>query len=104
TGSEIATARAHNAKPIIIVSDNGSYGTIRMHQEKRYPQRSYGTGLMSPDFAAIGRAHGCLGLTITRNDEVDAAILEALAHDGPVLLHVVTSLKHISPSMTLSRT
>lgn len=101
TGAELATALANGANPIIVLSDNASYGTIRMHQEKRYPGRVYGTGLTSPDFAAIARAHGCRSITVERNEEAEPAIVTALAHDGPFLIHVKSSLRHISPSMTL---
>ncbi len=98
TGAELATACARGAKPIVILSDNASFGTIRMHQERRYPRRVHGTGLTNPDFAAIGRAHGCLTLTVARNEDAEPALLEALAYDGPALLHVKTSLRHISPT------
>lgn len=101
TGAELATARAAGANPVIVVSDNGSYGTIRMHQEKRQPRRVHGTSLINPDFAAIARAHGCHAIQVRRNEETDSAIVDALAHNGPVLIHVVTSLSHISPTLTL---
>ena len=102
TGAELATALATGGKPIIVLSDNGSYATIRMHQEKRYPGRVLGTGLTSPDFAAIARAHGCLAITVARNEDAEPAIVEALAYDGACLIHVKSSLNHISPSMTLT--
>ena len=60
TGQEMATAIAHGAKRLVvsIVVDNGSYGTIRMHQEREYPGRVSGSDLGNPDFAALARAFG----------------------------------------------
>jgi acetolactate synthase-1/2/3 large subunit len=101
TGTECATARAYLANPIIIVSDNGSYGTIRMHQEKKFPKREYATRLVNPDFAQLARSFGFESLTVTKNEEAEPAFLEALASKSPFLIHVRTSLKHISPSLTL---
>ncbi|MBK0400252.1 acetolactate synthase [Limibaculum sp. M0105] len=102
TGNELATARAAGARPIIVIANNGSYGTIRQHQERAYPHRTAATDLANPDFAAWGAAFGALGLTISRDDEAPAAVARALAHDGPVVIDARTSLEAISANATLT--
>ncbi|SDX51719.1 acetolactate synthase-1/2/3 large subunit [Albimonas donghaensis] len=102
TGSELATAAAEGATPIIVISDNGYYGTIRLHQEKAFPGRIAGTRLKNPDFAAWGRAFGALGLTVTTPEEAAEAVDAALAHDGPVVIHAKSSVEAISPFATIS--
>ncbi|MCH8952548.1 MAG: acetolactate synthase [Proteobacteria bacterium] len=103
TGNELATAMAVGAKPKIIVSNNGSYGTIRLHQERDHPGRVSATGLTNPDFAAWGRSFGALGLTVSDPDQVAAVVAEALAHDGPVVVDVKSSLEAISAYTTISK-
>ena len=103
TGNELATAVAVGAKPKIIVSNNGSYGTIRLHQERDHPRRISATGLTNPDFAAWGRSFGALGLTVERPEQVAKKVTEALAHDGPVVIDVKSSLEAISAYTTISK-
>jgi acetolactate synthase-1/2/3 large subunit len=103
TGNELATAIAVGARPKIIISNNGSYGTIRLHQERDYPRRVSATGLTNPDFAAWGRSFGALGLTVTDPDEIAAAVAAALDHDGPVVIDVISSLEAISAYTTISK-
>ena len=67
-GQEFATAVQHGANIVIVVVDNGMYGTIRMHQEREYPTRVYGTELKNPDFAAYARAFGGHGETVEKTD------------------------------------
>ena len=102
TGSELATAAATGAKPIVVISDNGTYGTIRLHQEKAYPGRVHGTALANPDFAAWGRSFGALGLTVETPEDAEAAAKAALAHDGPAVIHVKASAEAISPYATIA--
>lgn len=102
TGGELATAIQYGAKPKLFVADNGSYGTIRLHQEKRYPGRVSGTVLRNPDFAALARAHGALGLRIDAEGEVERVVGEALAADAAVVVHVRTSLQRLSAYATLA--
>ena len=64
------------------------YGTIRMHQERAYPARVHGTGLANPDFAALARAYGALGETVSRTDEFAPAFERALSAGRPALLHL----------------
>lgn len=91
-GGELITAVAYGLPVVVIVSDNRSYATIRIHQERDHPGRVVATDLLNPDFAAVARAHGALGLTVREEGEIEAALREALAHGGPALVHVHTSL------------
>lgn len=101
TGSELATAMQCGAAPVLIVSDNGSYGTIRMHQEKHFPGRVGMTALTNPDFAAMATSYGALGLRVETAGEIEDAIARALSADGPVVISVKTSLQHISAAATI---
>jgi acetolactate synthase-1/2/3 large subunit len=97
TGSELATAVQYGAKVKTFISNNGSYGTIRMHQELAYRGRVHGTELRNPDFAKWAESFGALGLTIRTIEEASGAVQRALAHDGPVVVDVKTALDHITP-------
>ncbi|GAP37169.1 thiamine pyrophosphate-requiring enzyme [Piscinibacter sakaiensis] len=94
TGQELATATAHGAgrgagKLISVVVDNGSYGTIRMHQEREYPGRVSGSDLFNPDFAALARAYGWhAGPAVARTEDFEPALEAALAADRPALIHL----------------
>ena len=102
TGQELATAIQYNVAVKIILSDNGSYGTIRTHQEKNFPHRVSGTELVNPDFAAWGRSFGAQGVTIAPGDDVEAKVAEVLAHKGCSVLHVKSSRESLSAFTTLS--
>lgn len=78
TINELSTARQHGADIIVIVANNGRYGTIRMHQEKTYPGRVSGTDLFNPDYATLAAAYGGTGHTITHNDQFAEAYTQAL--------------------------
>ncbi|TML57171.1 MAG: thiamine pyrophosphate-binding protein [Actinobacteria bacterium] len=95
-GSELATAVARRLPLVVVLSNNGSYGTIRMAQEQEFPGRSIATDLVNPDFARMAEAYGALGLTASEPGDVEPALRHALAHDGPVLVEVKTSLSWIS--------
>jgi acetolactate synthase-1/2/3 large subunit len=79
TLNELSTARQHGAAPIVIVANNGRYGTIRMHQERHYPGRVSGTDLANPDFAALARAYGGHGEVVEDDAEFPAAFARAAA-------------------------
>ncbi|MDO5648250.1 thiamine pyrophosphate-binding protein [Paracoccus sp. (in: a-proteobacteria)] len=83
TLNELSTAAQYGAKPIVIVANNGRYGTIRMHQEKHYPGRVSGTDLANPDFAALARAYGGFGVVV--QDDADFADAFAQARDAGTL-------------------
>ena len=100
-GQEFATAVQYNAKIIIIVVDNGMYGTIRMHQEREYPGRISGTQLRNPDFAALARAYGGHGETVTTNAEFETAFVRARDSGLPAILHLKINPEGITPQTTL---
>jgi acetolactate synthase I/II/III large subunit len=85
-GQELATAMQYGGKPIILVINNGLYGTIRMHQQRRHPGRVSGTELMNPDFAMYAQAFGAYGETVTRTEDFAAAFARARKSGGAALL------------------
>ena len=101
TGNELATAIQYRLPVTVIVANNNSYGTIRLHQEKWFPGRTIATELRNPDFARMAEAFGAKAFRIDRNADIDAALEGALAADGPSLIEVRTSLEHISAFTTL---
>ncbi len=101
TGSELATAVQYGAKVKTFISNNGSFATIRMHQEIAYRGRVHGTALRNPDFAKWAESFGALGLTVASIAEAPEAVARALAHDGPVVVDVKTAVEHISPFATI---
>ena len=82
--------------------DNGSYGTIRMHQEREFPRRVSGSDLVNPDFAALARAYGWHGETVERTAQFEPALEQALAADRPSLIHLRLDIEVISPRTTIS--
>jgi acetolactate synthase-1/2/3 large subunit len=103
TGQELATAVAHGATKLVsIVVDNGSYGTIRMHQEREYPGRVSGSALVNPDFAALARAYGWHAARVERTAEFEPAFAQALAAGRPTLLHLKLDAEVITSRTTLS--
>jgi acetolactate synthase-1/2/3 large subunit len=106
TGQELATAVQYQAAPIIVVFNNGMYGTIRMHQEREFPARIYGTQLANPHFALLAQAYGCSGAVVERTDEFAPALAQALAHTHarrtPALIELRCDPEVITPNATLS--
>ena len=102
-GQELATAAQYGIDLLVIVADNGSYGTIRMHQEKEYPKRISATGLENPDFAALARAFGGWAETVETTDAFTPALDEALKRKGIRLLHCKTDVEQISNATTISK-
>lgn len=101
-GQELATAVQHGANMLVIVVDNGGYGTIRMHQEREYPMRLSGTALRNPDFALLATAYGCWSQTVTTTEEFAPALDRALALTGVRLLHLKTDIEVITNGTTIS--
>lgn len=101
-GQELATAVQYGAKTIIVLLNNGVYGTIRMHQEREYPQHQSGSKLKNPDFAALARAYGYAGVRITRTGEFEAAFKDALARQEGTLIEVMIDEEVITTRGTLS--
>jgi acetolactate synthase-1/2/3 large subunit len=102
TGQELATAIQHGGKPKIVLSDNGSYGTIRLHQERHFPGRVSGTELVNPDFSLWAKSFGAHTVTIAAGDDVTAKVREALEFDGPAVIHAKSSRESLSAFTTLS--
>ena len=102
TGQEIATAVQYGANFVAVVVNNGLYGTIRMHQEREYPGRVYGTGLRNPDFAAYARAFGGHGETVERTEDFAPAYERAAASGKPAIVEVKIDPDAITPATTLS--
>jgi acetolactate synthase-1/2/3 large subunit len=98
-GQELATAVQYGAAVIIVVLNNGMYGTIRMHQEMHYPERVSGTELVNPDFAALAQAYGAHGEVVERTEDFAAAFERARAAGKPALIEV-----RIDPEIITSRT
>ena len=101
-GQELATAVQHGAKSVIVLLNNGMYGTIRMHQEKEYPQHVSGSHLDNPDFAALARAYGYAGVRITRTDEFEAELLAALQRGEGTLIEIMLDPEVITTRASLS--
>ena len=102
SGQELATAVQYDAAIVVIVVNNASYGTIRMHQERHYPHRVTGTDLRNPDFAALARAYGAHGELVSDQAGFAPAVERALAAERPALVEVRTDLEQISPAKTIS--
>ncbi len=101
-GQELATAVQHGAKSIILLLNNGMYGTIRMHQEREYPQRVAGTALHNPDFVALARAYGYAGVSIRKSADFEAELLAALERPEGTVIEVVLEPELISTRGTLA--
>ena len=101
-GQEFATAVQYGVPILVVLIDNGLYGTIRMHQERVFPGRIVGTGLRNPDFAAYARAFGGHGETVEETAQFMPALERALNSGLPSILHVKTDPEAISPTTTLS--
>ncbi len=102
TGQELATAVQYGAGVVFLIVDNGSYGTIRMHQEREHPGRVIATSLRNPDFVAYARAFGVRAEAVERTQAFAGALARARASGGPALIHLKTSLEDIAPGRTLN--
>ena len=104
TGQEFATAVQYDLPVIIVVVDNGMYGTIRMHQERHYPGRVVATDLRNPDFAAYARAFGGYGATVERTTDFFPAFEAAQRSGKPAILHLKVDPEALTPTMSLTAT
>lgn len=102
-GQELSTAARHDLDLTVIVSNNGTYGTIRMHQEREYPNRVSGTDLSNPNFAKLAEAYGALGIRVEKSEDFPDAFAKARAHKGPALIELMTSAEAISVSTTITK-
>lgn len=101
-GQELATASQHGGKSIIVLLNNGMFGTIRMHQEREYPAKVSGTALRNPDFCALARAYGYAAESVTETAQFEAALLRALAADTGTLIEIPLDPEVITTRGTLS--
>ena len=101
-GQELATAAQSGGKSIIVLLNNGMFGTIRMHQEREYPQRVHGTQLQNPDFVGLAKAYGYAGVRITRTGQFEAELLAALERQQGTLIEVMLDPEVITTRGTLS--
>jgi acetolactate synthase I/II/III large subunit len=103
TGLELATAVQAGAAPVVLVLNNGTYGTIRMHQERHYPARVSGTDLVNPDFAALARAMGLHGERVAATADFAPAFARALASPTGAVLDLDIGAEALTPRETLSQ-
>jgi acetolactate synthase-1/2/3 large subunit len=101
TGQEFSTAIQHDLPIVVVLVDNGMYGTIRMHQERHHPGRVTATTLRNPDFAAYAKAFGGFGLTVEKTADFAPAFKAAQQSGKPSIIHVKIDPEAITPSTTL---
>ncbi|MCF6273224.1 MAG: thiamine pyrophosphate-binding protein [Rhodobacteraceae bacterium] len=99
---ELGTAMQAEAQPIVIVVNNGTYGTIKMHQEREYPHRTSFTDIKNPDFVAIAKAYGFQAETVRETLDFPAAFSRAAASTTGALIELITDPENITPKATLS--
>jgi len=102
SGQEIATAVQHGGKPIILLFNNGTYGTIRMHQEREHPERVIGTDLINPNFADLARSLGAYTETVTQTKDFVPALERAIAANCPAVLELKTDPELVSTRTTIN--
>jgi len=102
TGQDFATAVQYQLPLIVVLSDNGLYGTIRMHQERDYPGRPVATALRNPDFVAYAKAFGGFGVLVEKTADFPAAFAAALKSGLPSIIHLKVDPEAITPTMTLT--
>ncbi len=102
-GQEFATAVQYDLPIVVIVCDNGIYGTIRMHQEREYPGRVSATELKNPDFSAYASAFGGFGVMVEKTQDFAAAFKLAETSGKPAIIHLKIDPEAITPATTLSR-
>jgi acetolactate synthase I/II/III large subunit len=102
TGQDFATAVQYKLPLIVLIADNGLYGTIRMHQEREYPNRVVATQLHNPDFADYARAFGGFGLKVERTEDFPAAFAAARGSGKPSIIHLKIDPEALTPGMSLS--
>jgi len=101
-GQELATAAQHGAKTIVVLLNNGMYGTIRMHQERDFPTHNMGSHLNNPNFANLAKAYGYEGVRISKTEEFEPALTAALARNQGTLIEIMLDPEAITTRATLS--
>ena len=102
-GQELATAAQYGADLLVVLVDNGGYGTIRMHQEREYPERVSATVLANPDFVKLAEAYGGWGERVVSTAAFAPALERAMAHKGIRLLHCITEMEVITAATTIAK-
>ncbi|MFD1986378.1 thiamine pyrophosphate-binding protein [Mesorhizobium newzealandense] len=102
-GQEFATAVQYDLPIVVVVVNNGIYGTIRMHQEREYPGRVVATDLKNPDFAALARAYGGHGETVEKTADFAAAFERARASGKPAIVEIRLDPEAITPTRTMTQ-
>jgi acetolactate synthase-1/2/3 large subunit len=102
TGHELATALAEGLGPIILLFNNAMYGTIRMHQERRFPGRVVGTALKNPDVPTLAQAYGAFAARVTRTEEFTLAFDEAARGNRAAIIELVMDPDQITTRTTLA--
>ena len=102
SGAELATAAQYGGRPIVLLFNNGTYGTIRMHQEREHPERVSGTTLRNQDFVRMAEGLGCYAERVTRTEEFAPAFERARASGQPAVLELVTDPEQISTRTTIT--
>jgi acetolactate synthase-1/2/3 large subunit len=102
-GQEFAIAVQYRLPILVVIADNGIYGTIRMHQEREHPGRVEATDLVNPDFAAYARAFGGFGVTVEKTADFPAAFRAAEASGLPAIVHLKIDPEAITPGATLTQ-
>ncbi|MEM7189324.1 MAG: thiamine pyrophosphate-dependent enzyme, partial [Pseudomonadota bacterium] len=103
TGMELGAALQAGCQPIVLVLNNGMYGTIRMHQEREYPHRTAGTAITNPDFAALARSFGYHGETVEKTEDFPAAMDRAMDSATGAVLELMIDPEAITPKRTMSQ-
>ena len=101
-GQELATAVQEGLPILVIVINNGTYGTIRMHQERRFPARVIATDLVNPDFTALAQAYGAHGERVEDAAAFPAALARARESGGPALIELICDPEALTPGQSLS--
>ena len=101
-GQELATAMQFDAAVIFIIVNNGMLGTIRMHQERGYPERVHATTLANPDFAALARAYGAFGEKVTRTEDFAGVFKAAQAAGKAAVIELIVDSEALTPEQSLT--
>lgn len=102
SGQEIGTAMQHGGRPIVLLFNNRMYGTIRMHQERDFPERVSGTDLVNPDFVAFARAFGCHAERVEKTADFMPAFARAVQSGKPAVIELMTDPEQVSTRATIA--
>jgi len=100
---ELGSAMQSGAQPVILLVNNGTYGTIRMHQERDYPNRISFTDIENPDFVSIAKAYGFHAEQVTETSDFAAAFKRAMASTTGALIELIVDAENLTPKQTLSQ-